>query len=216
MPSTSGALGGRQPVNNIQLKSKYFSAALSSSLTAVEINRDKKRGWIRTLAGRDFQNNCTELFDKQTSTWSCVAARAITVWACRLYQQSSLPKMDVCWEGQKQVKSLISVSCQSGCRKSKKSMWSLWWKTFWAFSYRSLWNGASIFGIEMSGWLTCTWNQRAAHMICIYRQWVWVESFRDGAAVEGEGCNGLCSSTDRVKEMAQHCADSTLCWSVWD
>lgn len=47
-------------------------------------------------------------------------------------------------------------------------------------------------------------------MICIYRQRVWAESFRDAAAVKGEGCNGLCSSSDRVKEMAQHYTESTI------
>lgn len=94
--------------------------------------------------------------------------------------------------------------------KSKKSIWSLWWRTFWAFSYRSLQNGASIFGIEMSGRLTCTWNQRVAHMICIYRQCVLVESLRDGLAADGEKCNALWSSTDRGEEMAQHCTK----WAV--
>lgn len=53
-------------------------------------------------------------------------------------------------------------------------------------------------------------------MMCIYRQWAWAESFRDGAALEGEGCNGLCSSADEVKEMEQHYADSRICWSVMD
>ena len=53
-------------------------------------------------------------------------------------------------------------------------------------------------------------------MICIYRQWVCAESFRDGAAVLDEGCNGLCSAADRVKGMAQHYADSKICWNVRD
>lgn len=129
----------------------------------------------------------------------------------------SLPEIDVCREGQKKQNRRTPVSCQSGRRKSKKSVWSLWWKAFWAFSYRSLWNGASIFGIEMSAWLTRTWNQRAAHMICIYRQRVWAHSCRDCAAEGDEGRNGLCSFlTHGVKEMARCYVDSGVRKFTWN
>lgn len=128
-----------------------------------------------------------------------------------LYQRPSLPKMDGCRE-EKKLKVWFHWDVCQTAGKVTKSIWSLWWKTFWEFSYRSFWNGASIFGIEMSGWLTCTWNQRAALMICIYRQGAWVQSFRDGSATEGEGYE-LCSLADAVKEMTHIYADCVR--EVW-
>lgn len=62
-----------------------------------------------------------ELFDKQKARGVEQPARPIAVRARRFYQQSSPPKMDVWWEGQKPVKALFLWAVSQSGEKERKA-----------------------------------------------------------------------------------------------